>query len=102
MGIEITVNNLDDMCRLMCDNVIPDEEITSFDFGIWMKSKRKERQLSQADLASMVNVHATSIGRWERGDDYPTLDKVEEIAKILGAKIFIRSKGEDNDRQESI
>lgn len=26
MGIEITVDSLEDMCALMCDNVIPEQE----------------------------------------------------------------------------
>ena len=65
-------------------------EITSIDFGEWMKLKRKEKGMFQRDLARAANVHENSIGRWERGEDYPTLDMVEEIVKVFGAEIVIR------------
>ena len=33
MGKEFVVNNLEDMCSLMCDNCIPEEEEWIFTFG---------------------------------------------------------------------
>ncbi len=65
-------------------------EIESVDFGEWMKEKRKNLYLNQEVLADIVDCHASSIGRWERGEDYPKLDVVERIVKALGAEIVIR------------
>ena len=65
-------------------------EITSIDFGDWMKLKRKEKHMTQMGLANVSGVHYNSIGRWERGEDYPTLDMAEQIVKALGAEIVIR------------
>ena len=66
------------------------QEKTNIDFGTWMKEKRSEQKLLQSDLARRANCHTNSIGRWERGEDYPPLDKVEDIVKALGAKLIIR------------
>jgi len=69
--------------------------ITSFDFGLWMKAKRRERGWSQKRLADKTFCHETSIGRWERGEQYPTLDEAEQIARVLGAELVIREYGLD-------
>ena len=68
-------------------------EITSIDFGEWLKEKRKEKHLNQHQLANKVNCHESSIGRWERGDGYPPLDITENIVKTFGAEIVIREMG---------
>ena len=55
-----------------------------------MKEKRKEMYINQDQLADKINCHASSIGRWERGDDFPKLDVAEQIVKYLGAELVIR------------
>ena len=68
-------------------------EITSIDVGEWIRNKRKEKKMLQRDLAAKAHCHETSIGRWERGEDSPTLDMMEQIAKVLGAELILREKG---------
>lgn len=65
-------------------------EIESVDFGEWIKEKRKKLYMNQDTLADIVECHTSSMGRWERGEDYPKLDVVERIVKALGAEIVIR------------
>ena len=75
-------------------------EITSLDFGQWMKETRKELGMSQKRLATKSFCHENSIGRWERGEQYPPLDEAEQIAKVLGAELVIREYG-TNERTEN-
>lgn len=70
-------------------------EKTNIDFGTWVRERRKEQKLLQCDLARKANCHTNSIGRWERGEDYPPLDKVEDIIKALGAELIIRETGHE-------
>lgn len=67
-------------------------EITSVDFGLWMKEKRKDRQLRQVDLAQKTGYHYNTIGRWERGEDYPTIEQAENIVSTLGGELVIRER----------
>ena len=68
-------------------------EITSINFGDWVRMKRKEHNMYQTDLGAKIKCHGNSIGRWERGEDYPPLDIVEQIVKLFGAEIVIRESG---------
>lgn len=72
-------------------------EISSIEFGQWMKEKRKFKFLSQEQLAKRVKCHETSIGRWERGEQSPPLDITERIVKTFGAELVIREKGIEGD-----
>lgn len=65
-------------------------EIARVDFGLWMKEKRKDRHLRQMDLANKTGCHVNSIGRWERGEDYPTLEQAEKIVSTLGGELVIK------------
>lgn len=62
-----------------------------------MKEKRKELYINQDQLADKINCHASSIGRWERGDDFPKLDVAERIVKYLGAELVIRETRNETD-----
>jgi len=48
---------------------------------------RKEKGLSQEDLASLANLHATYIGQLERGEKNPTLNSMLKIADALGISL---------------
>ena len=44
---------------------------------------RRERGLSQEELASLVNINRNYIGMIERQENSPTIQMVERIAKVL-------------------
>lgn len=52
-----------------------------------IRTKRKEKKLSQQDLASLIGVNQTAVSQWERGVAMPSLDKAEMIAQALGCTI---------------
>lgn len=56
-------------------------------FGQKLAKARKERKLSQYDLADKLNKTHTVVGKYERGDISPSIDIVYEIAKILDISV---------------
>lgn len=52
-------------------------------FGIRIKELRKEKSLTQEDLAFDVGVDRSYMGFVERGERNPTLEKIGKIAKAL-------------------
>lgn len=45
---------------------------------------RLQKHLSQSDLAQMVGLHYTHLGRYERGEARPTADALKRLADALG------------------
>ena len=52
-------------------------------FGEKVRTKRKEQQLSQDELADRCGLHRTYIGAVERGERNITLINAEKIANAL-------------------
>ena len=55
-------------------------------FGNNIRRYRKERGLTQEELADEVELAVTYVGQIERGQRNPTLDVVERFAKVLGVR----------------
>jgi DNA-binding transcriptional regulator YiaG len=47
---------------------------------------RRERGLTQAELAQKLDVTVTTVSRWETGSHRPWLTQLDEIARVLEAK----------------
>lgn len=55
-------------------------------FGQRMQKVRKEKGITQEELASKLSMHRTYIGLVERGERNPTIRTLYKIAKALGIK----------------
>ncbi|MBP3619931.1 MAG: AAA family ATPase [Clostridia bacterium] len=55
----------------------------SFEFGNYIASLRRNLGLSQKELASRLNVSNKAISKWENGSSNPTLERIQELAKIF-------------------
>jgi len=44
---------------------------------------RKERKMTQAEVAEQLNVSFQAVSLWERGETMPDIEKVPEIAKLF-------------------
>lgn len=44
---------------------------------------RKNRGLKQIELADILNVRASNINNWEKGSNYPKMDKLVEISSFF-------------------
>lgn len=57
--------------------------ITLMSFGDNLKKIRADKDISQGELAKMIDVHATHISRYERNLTSPTIDVAKKIADAL-------------------
>lgn len=48
---------------------------------------RKERRVSQNDLAQSIGVTQGTVSNWETGNVMPTLENLIAIAKFFGCKV---------------
>ena len=48
---------------------------------------RKEKRITQAELATRIGVDQTTIGRWEDGNREPTIGNVSNIADYFNVSI---------------
>ncbi len=56
-------------------------------FGDNLKKIRKEKKLSQEQLAEKVNVSRQSVSKWENGEAYPEMNNILELCKIFNCNI---------------
>ena len=56
-------------------------------FGNKIRELRKEKNLSQEELAEKANLHRTYIGMIERAEKNITLINIEKLAKALNINI---------------
>lgn len=55
-------------------------------FGQLVRKYRKERNMSQEQLALLCNMDRSYLGRVERGEVNPTLEKIYELSNALQIK----------------
>lgn len=53
------------------------------DLGLFIKERRQILNISQLDLANLLNITTQAISRWENGLSYPNFILLGELAKIL-------------------
>ena len=56
-------------------------------FGRSLKELRKNKGLTQEELAAAVGVYKTTIGHWERGICFPDILVASDLADILGVSL---------------
>ena len=56
-------------------------------FGLLVRKYRKERNMSQEQLALLCNMYRSYLGRIERGEVNLTLEKIYELAKSLDVNV---------------
>lgn len=52
-------------------------------FGLFIKTKRTEKNYSQKDLAELLFVTEGAISKWERGVSYPDITLIADICRVL-------------------
>lgn len=57
---------------------------------------RKEKGLSQLELAEVMNVSRQAVSRWETGLSIPSTDKLKGLSELYGVSLdtLLRSEGE--------
>ena len=58
-------------------------------FGLSISSERKARNLTQAQLAELADVHLSALSALERGLRPASLDTLETVSRALGVPLSI-------------
>ena len=78
------------------------------EFNEKLQELRKQKNLTQEQLAEQLYVSRTAISKWESGKGYPSIDSLKEISKFFSVSIdellsgeeLISACQEDNKRKE--
>ena len=67
-------------------------------FGQFIAGIRKEKKMTQAELAEKINVTDKAVSRWERGLGFPDIQTLEPLAQALGISVLelMRSKKKES------
>ena len=65
------------------------------EFNEKLQQLRKQKGLTQEELAEALFVSRTAISKWESGRGYPNIDSLKAIAKFYGVTIDELLSGED-------
>lgn len=57
------------------------------EFGNFITELRKEKGLTQKDLAEQLNITDKAVSRWETGKNYPDIETFQKLASIFNISI---------------
>jgi transcriptional regulator with XRE-family HTH domain len=63
------------------------EKSLSSEVGERLRGLRKERGITQEELAHLSSLHPTYIGKLERGEKNATIETIERVANALGISL---------------
>jgi len=61
--------------------------LTAIIIGNKISEARKEKNLSQAQLAGLLSVSSQAVGKWERGESMPDIITFNRIAEVLNVDL---------------
>lgn len=68
--------------------------------GKFISTKRKEKNLTQEELAEKLNITDRAVSKWERGLSLPDADKMLDLCNILDINVNELLIGEENMKDE--
>lgn len=63
--------------------------------GAFIASLRKERTLTQKQLAERLNVSDKAVSKWETGRGYPDIDSLMALSSCFGVTVNELLMGKD-------
>ncbi|MDO4487974.1 MAG: helix-turn-helix transcriptional regulator [Eubacteriales bacterium] len=69
------------------------------EFGAFISSMRKEKNLTQKELADKLLISDKAVSKWERGLSYPDITMLEPLSGILGVSISELVLGRRNEME---
>ena len=70
------------------------------DFGKFISELRKEKGLTQLQLAEKLNVTDKAVSRWETGKNFPDIEIFSDLAKILEVSVSELLEGKRIEKEE--
>ena len=71
-------------------------------FGKFISELRKEKGMTQLQLAEKLNVTDKAVSRWETGKNFPDIEIFEDLSKILDVSISELLEGKRIEKEELI
>lgn len=72
------------------------------DFGKFISELRKEKGMTQLQLAEKLNVTDKAVSRWETGKNFPDIEIFEDLSKILEVSVSELLEGKRIEKEELI
>lgn len=70
--------------------------------GLFLASLRKEKKLTQANLAELLNVTPQAISRWETGESIPDIKSLSLLSTFYEVSIDEIIKGEKENKEKRV
>jgi transcriptional regulator with XRE-family HTH domain len=70
------------------------------ELGKFIATLRKEKQITQSELAKRLNVTDKAFSRWERGLGFPDINTLEPLADVLGISMTELMNCKRNDKAD--
>ena len=77
-------------------------QINNEKFGKFLSEMRKEKSMTQKELADKLFVSDKTVSKWERGNSMPNLTLLMPIADVLGITVTELLKGEKISENNSL
>ena len=72
------------------------------ELGNKIAMKRKNLGMTQVEFAEQLSVTRQTVSRWEAGTVMPDIDKIADIARILGVSCDYLLKDEAEDEEQTV
>lgn len=69
-------------------------------FGLFVAAVRKEKHMTQAELAAKIQVTDKAVSRWERGLGFPDINTLIPLAEALDLSVLELMRSEKTDVEE--
>lgn len=78
--------------------------MNSKSLGTMIAELRKEKGLTQLELANMMNVTDKAVSKWERDISCPDISSIPRLAEILGVSVddLMRSNSHRKEKAENL
>ena len=74
--------------------------MNNYEFGKFISQLRKEKGLTQLQLAEKLNVTDKAVSRWETGKNYPDIEIFEDLSKIFDVSISELLEGKRIEKEK--
>ena len=68
--------------------------MNNIQFGAFVAQSRREKGLTQKELADLLHVTDKAVSKWETGKGFPDLKLLEPLAQVLGVSLVDLLQGE--------
>ena len=83
-------------------DLITTNHVLDMSFGQRLVELRREKKISQTELAQQLDLHKNVLGRYERDQAKPSIDVAARIAKYLGVSLDYLSGNVEADIDEDL